>query len=115
MFERVEDMMATPRIRRPKAIHTADQIIGQVSRLGFTVGITSEDASLHQKSMCTPPAGKYHAMAVSPLANGRLNPPDVCLISANPAHMILLINGLRYPIPAYGVQMDVREGMSASY
>lgn len=225
MFERVEDMNAIPRIRRPKAIHTADQIIGQASRLGFTVGITSEDlvsdqcrtvlglterttewesgskmvgvwyaspedAASHQKSMCTPPAGRYRAMAVSPLASGRLAPPDICLIYANPAQMILLINGLqysgfkkldwgcvgesscadswgralatrepslsipcfaerryggvpddellmamppaylpkviagleqlsrnglRYPIPPYGVQMDVREGMSASY
>ena len=24
-------------------------------------------------------------------------------------------NGLRYPIPQYGIQMDVRAGMSASY
>lgn len=24
-------------------------------------------------------------------------------------------NGLRYPFPQYGIQMDVREGMSASY
>lgn len=225
MFERVDDMMAIPRIRRPKAIHTADQIIGQASRLGFTVGITAddlvsdqcrtvlgltprtkewesgskmvgvwyatpEDANAHQKSMTTPQAGQHIAMAVSPLASGRLNPPDICLIYANPAQMILLINGLqysgfkklewgcvgesscadswgralatrepslsipcfaerryggvpddellmampplylpkaiaglealsrnglRYPIPPYGVQMDVREGMAASY
>lgn len=225
MFERIEDMMTIPRIRRPKAIHTADQIVGQAARLGFTVGITAddlvsdqcrtvlglsprteeweqgskmvgvwyatpEDAHAHQKSMCTPESGIYHAMAVSPLASGRLNPPDICLIYANPAQMILLINGLqyagfnklewgcvgesscadswgralatrepslsipcfaerryggvpddellmamppmylhkaiaglealsrnglRYPIPPYGVQMDVREGMAASY
>ena len=225
MFEQVDDMMAIPRIRRPKVIHTADQIVGQAARLGFTVGITSEDlvsdqcrtvlglaertsewesgekmvgvwyatqedSSSHQKSMCTPPAGRYRAMAVSPLASGRLDPPDICLIYANPAQMILLINGLqysgfkkfewncvgesscadswgralatgqpslsipcfaerryggvpddellmalppndlpkaiagleqlsrnglRYPIASYGIQMDVREGMSASY
>jgi hypothetical protein len=24
-------------------------------------------------------------------------------------------NGLRYPFPQYGIQMDVRDGMAASY
>src|SRR5579864_5183571 len=43
MFERREDMEAIPRIRRPKAVHTLDQIVGQASRLGWTVGVTSED------------------------------------------------------------------------
>src|SRR2546421_416874 len=36
------------------------------------------------------------AMAVSPLASGRLNPPDICLIYATPGQMIILINGLQY-------------------
>jgi len=129
-------------------------------------------------------------MAVSPLAAGRLNPPDIALIYATPAQMILFINGLqwagyrklewgcvgesscadswgralstgepslsipcfaerryggvmedellmaippkflpkiieglgrlsanglRYPIPPYGIQQDVRAGMGASY
>jgi len=35
-------------------------------------------------------------MAVSPLASGRLDPPDVCLIYATPAQMILFINGLQW-------------------
>ena len=35
------------------------------------------------------------AMAVSPLAAGRLDPPD-CLIYATPAQMILFINGLQW-------------------
>src|SRR5476651_519217 len=43
MFEHREDMEAIPRIRRPKAVHTLDQIVGQASRLGWTVGVTSED------------------------------------------------------------------------
>lgn len=151
---------------------------------------TETDAAARQESICTVPDGRYEAMAVAPLASGRLNPPDICLVYANPAQMILLINGLqwrdyrrfdwsvvgesscadswgralatgkpslslpcfaerryggvpddemlmalppaqlhkaiqgmkalsrnglRYPIPAYGVQMDVREGMSVSY
>src|SRR5476651_368846 len=43
MFEHREDMEAIPRIRRPKSIHTLDQIVGQASRLGWTVGIAAED------------------------------------------------------------------------
>ena len=41
LFERVEDMLAIPKIRRPSAIHTADQIVAQAAR--FTVGITNDD------------------------------------------------------------------------
>lgn len=225
MFERVEDMEAIPRIRRPKAVHTTDQIVGQAARLGFTVGITAADlvgtqcraviglapqdeaflsgqhmvgvwfatpadSSAHQRAMSCVPHGRFQAMAVSPLSAGRLSPPDICLVYANPAQMILLINGLqwagyrklewgavgesacadswgralatgepslalpcyperryggvpddelllalkpaqlaqavqglkrlggngfRYPIPPYGVQQDVRDGMAVSY
>jgi len=43
LFERREDMEAIARIRRPSSIHTLDQIVGQASRLGWTVGITSDD------------------------------------------------------------------------
>src|ERR1051325_91654 len=43
LFERREDMEAIPRIRRPKAVHTLDQVVGQASRLGWTVGVTAED------------------------------------------------------------------------
>ncbi len=43
MFERREDMEAISRIRRPGAIHTLDQVVGQASRLGWTVGITADD------------------------------------------------------------------------
>lgn len=131
MFERIEEMEQIERIRRPKAIHTTDQIIGQASRNGWTVGITAEDlvgaqcrtviglsprseewlsgkhmagvwyeneneASLHQHSMDVVPYGRYKAMAVSPLVSGRLDPPDICLIYATPAQMILFINGLQW-------------------
>lgn len=131
MFERVEDMEAVPKIRRPNgAIYTTDQIIGQAARLGFTVGITAadlvgpqcaaviglapqneewqagkpfagvwfateEDAAAHQRAMHCVPYGRYQAMAVSPLSSGRLT-PDICLVYANPAQMILLINGLQW-------------------
>jgi uncharacterized protein (DUF169 family) len=225
LYERVEDMQAVPKIRRPSAVHTADQIVAQAARLGFTVGITGEDlvgaqcraviglgpqdeewragksyagvwyateadAAAHQRAMDVVPHGKFKAMAVSPLSSGRLDPPDICLIYATPGQMIIFINGLqwsgykkldwgvvgesacadswgralatgepsvsipcfaerryggvldeemlialpprflpkaiagmqalssnglRYPIPQYGIQADVRAGMGASY
>ena len=43
LFATVEEMEAIPRIRRPKAIHTTDQIVAQAARLGWTVGITNAD------------------------------------------------------------------------
>jgi len=131
LFATREEMEAIPRIRRPKDIHTTDQIVGQASRNGWTVGITvedlvgaqcstviglserspswlsgdrmtgvwygtQEDAAAHQAAMDVVPAGQFEAMAVSPLASGRLDPPDICLIYATPAQMILLINGLQW-------------------
>ncbi len=56
----------------------------------------AEDASAHQAAMDVVPYGRYEAMAVSPLVSGRLNPPDICLIYATPAQMILFINGLQW-------------------
>ena len=131
MFETVEEMEAIERIRRPKDIHTADQIVSMASRLSWTVGITGsdlvgaqcasvlglggqdddwysgqhmagvwfksvEDASVHQHAMDIVPTGSYQAMAVSPLSTGRLNPPDICMIYATPGQMIILINGLQW-------------------
>ena len=131
MFKTKAEMEAVPRIRRPSDIHTTDQIVGQASRNGWTVGITvedlvgaqcgavlglhprdeewlagermvgvwystEEDAAAHQDAMDVPEYGQYEAMAVSPLAAGRLDPPDICLIYATPAQMILFINGLQW-------------------
>lgn len=131
LYERVDDMLAVPKIRRPQAVHTADQIVGQAARLGFTVGITAadlvgpqcgavlglhpqdeawlsgkamagvwfatvEDSSAHQRAMHCVPHGRYAALAVSPLASGRLDPPDCCLVYATPGQMIILINGLQW-------------------
>lgn len=131
LFERVEDMEAIPKIRRPKAVHTTDQIVSMGSRLGWTVGVTaenlagaqcsaviglapqddewlkgkpyvgvwhetSEDAQARQEALSVVPFGKYKAMAVSPLLSGRLDPPDICLVYATPGQMIILINGLQY-------------------
>ena len=43
LFEQAADMEAIPRIRRPKAVHTLDQVVAQASRLGWTVGVTADD------------------------------------------------------------------------
>jgi uncharacterized protein (DUF169 family) len=43
LYERRADMEAIARIRRPQHVHTLDQVVGQASRLGWTVGITAED------------------------------------------------------------------------
>jgi uncharacterized protein (DUF169 family) len=226
LFERAADMEAIPRIRRPKNVHTLDQLVGQASRLGWTVGVTAdnlvgaqcravvglgnaktaewasgqntvgvwhgtlEDASARQAALHCVPDGQYEALVISPLAGGRLDPPDIALFYATPGAMMYFINGLqyvgykrfdwsvvgetacadswgralarrepslsipcfaerryggvlddemlmaappvylkkaldgmanlaknglRYPFPQYGIQMDVREGMSRSY
>ncbi len=131
LFETSAEMEAVPRIRRPAAVHTTDQIVSMASRLNWTVGVTADDlvgaqcqsviglggqddawysgvhmsgvwfetdddAAAHQRAMDVVPVGRYEAMAVSPLAAGRLSPPDICLVYANPAQMILLINGLQW-------------------
>lgn len=38
-----EEMQSVPRIRRPKAVHTLDQLVGQSARLGWTLGVTADD------------------------------------------------------------------------
>jgi uncharacterized protein (DUF169 family) len=132
MFERRADMEAIEKIRRPKSVHTLDQVVGQAARLGWTVGITSddlvgdqcravvglgnaksdrwrsgqatvgvwhgtlEDAGARQNALSCVPDGKYEALAVSPLASGRLNPPDIALFYATPGAMMYFINGLQY-------------------
>src|ERR1700710_1088507 len=114
MFASVEEMQAIPKIRRPTAIHTTDQIVSMASRLGWTVGITAddlvggpcravigpapqdekwlagqnyvgvwhgtaEDAAKRQQALDVVPYGHYKALAVSPLASGRLDPPGLFL------------------------------------
>jgi hypothetical protein len=48
LFETVEEMEAIPKIRRPRAKHTTDQIVAQARQLGWTVGITMADLSRAQ-------------------------------------------------------------------
>lgn len=132
MFEHRADMEAIPRIRRPSAVHTLDQVVGQASRLGWTVGVTAEDlvgaqcravvglggaktddwrsgrhmqgvwfedeagAAAHQAAMHCVPDGQFEALAVSPLASGRLGEPDIALFYATPGAMMYFINGLQW-------------------
>jgi len=132
LFADKMEMEAIPRIRRPTSIHTMDQVVAQAARLGWTVGITSEDlfgtqcgavvglgnvknaawasgesmvgvwfktltdASAHQTAMNCVADGRYQALAVSPLASGRLDPPDIALFYATPGAMIYFINGLQW-------------------
>jgi uncharacterized protein (DUF169 family) len=42
------------------------------------------------------PVGRYQALAVSPLASGRLDPPDIALFYATPGAMMYFINGLQW-------------------
>src|SRR2546430_224269 len=43
LYEDAAEMEAIPKIRRPKAKHTTDQIVAQARQLGWTVGITMDD------------------------------------------------------------------------
>lgn len=43
LFESAEVLQSIPRLRRPQAVHTTDQIVAQAARLGWTVGITADD------------------------------------------------------------------------
>jgi len=132
LFRDRAEMEAIPRIRRPKDVHTLDQVVAQGARLGWTVGITAEDlvgaqcravvglgrakdaewasgqqmagvwyadqpgAAAHQAAMHCVPDGEYDALAVAPLASGRLDPPDIALFYATPGAMMYFINGLQW-------------------
>lgn len=137
LYTTVEEMESIPRVRRPKGIHTMDQIVAQAARLGWTVGITSqdlvadqcrfvvglgqddprwhtgehmkgvwfatvEDATRHQAAMHRVPHGTYSALAVAPLrkwsgqAEDALGVPDIALFYATPGAMIYFINGLQW-------------------
>jgi uncharacterized protein (DUF169 family) len=131
LFRTKAEMEAVPKIRRPKSIHTMDQVVAQAARIGWTVGVTMEDlvgaqcgavvglhpqddgwlsgdrmagvwfetiedSSAHQHAMDCVPYGEYEAVAVSPLTAGRLDPPDICLVYGTPAQTILMINGLQW-------------------
>jgi uncharacterized protein (DUF169 family) len=55
-----------------------------------------EAARQHQVQMPRVASGRYKGLVASPLRMARLDPPDVVLFYANPAQMILFINGLQW-------------------
>jgi uncharacterized protein (DUF169 family) len=55
-----------------------------------------EDSAAHQAAMDCAPHGEYEALVVSPIAAGRIDRPEVCLVYGTPAQMILFINGLQW-------------------
>lgn len=57
---------------------------------------TDDDAAAHQAAMHCLPDGRYDALAVGPLASGRLGDPDIALFYATPGAMIYFINGLQW-------------------
>jgi uncharacterized protein (DUF169 family) len=57
---------------------------------------TLDDSRKRQQALHVAPAGRFRAMAVSPVANARIADPDICLVYATPGQMIILINGLQY-------------------
>ena len=132
LFEDAKALDEIPRLRRPKAVHTLDQVVAQAARLGWTVGVTAdnlvgaqcravvglgnsktaewatgkatvgvwhgaiEDAAARQAALTCVPDGKFEALVVSPLAAGRLTPPDIALFYATPGAMMYFINGMQY-------------------
>ena len=56
---------------------------------------TREDAKKYEASIPRLPLGKYEAVAMAPLAYNPFD-PDIVLIYANPAQMMLLINSLQF-------------------
>lgn len=57
---------------------------------------TEADATAHQAAMHCVEDGRYEALAISPLAAGRLDPPDIALFYATPGAMMYFINGLQW-------------------
>lgn len=55
-----------------------------------------EAAAAHQAQMPRVTPGSWNGLAISPLRSARLDPPDICLFYANPAQMILFVNGLQW-------------------
>jgi uncharacterized protein (DUF169 family) len=72
-----------------------EQFLAGSHMVGVWYG-TAEDAAAHQAAMDVAADDLYEAVAVSPLASGRLDPPEICLIYGTPGQMIFFVNGLQY-------------------
>ncbi len=54
------------------------------------------EAAAHQEAMHRVDEGSYRALAVSPVATGRLDPPDIVLFYGTPGAMMYFLNGLQW-------------------
>ncbi|WP_337186432.1 DUF169 domain-containing protein [Phenylobacterium sp.] len=57
---------------------------------------TQADAGAHQAAMTCVPDGQFEALAVGPLASGKVADWDIALFYATPGAMIYFINGLQW-------------------
>lgn len=57
---------------------------------------TETDSAAHQAAMHCVPDGRFDALAIGPLAAGRLENPDIVLFYATPGAMMYLINGMQW-------------------
>ena len=79
LFETVGEMEAIPKIRRPKDIHTADQIVSIASRLNWTVGITGADL--------VGPFGEAHRGELRPGVGVGDQPDEAATAPGPPGHL----------------------------
>ena len=90
------DDLTGPQCGAPVGLYPQEPAWRKSTNMSGVWFATDADAIAHQEAMDCLPAGRYHALAVSPLATGRLNPPDIALIYATPGQMIILINALQF-------------------
>jgi uncharacterized protein (DUF169 family) len=57
---------------------------------------TQKDADKFLQEERCMPLGKFKAVVLSPLASGRLDPPDIVLIYATPAQLMVIMTGLQW-------------------
>ena len=121
LFENRDDMEAIPRIRRPKSVHTLDQVVAQAARLGWSVVGESACADSWGRALKT----RQPSLSIPCFAERRYGGvlDDEMLMALSPDYLAKAIagmealakNGLRYLFPQYGIPQDVRAGMAVSY
>src|SRR5580704_12086471 len=124
LFERRAEMEAIPRIRRPKSVHTLDQIVAQAATPGamiyFINGLQWSrykrfDWTIVGESACADSWGRALKTRTPSLSIPCFAERRYGGVLDDEMLMALAKNGLRYPFPQYGIQQDVRAGMAVSY
>jgi uncharacterized protein (DUF169 family) len=91
----VKDLAAPPCMIRLGFIPTLKSMLDGTQYAGIWLK-TKEDAAKYARILPSMPLNKFRAVIFSPLASGRLDPPDIVLIFGTPAQMCLLLNGLQW-------------------